>query len=497
MIAGLQAGGFRASRAFIYHQLTSQPSPLHFPLHHASSFMKLLHSVIAVLVTLKLGTALLPAQQTPAPPLPLTPPPLAPAVPSQFQPAIPPSPPSAPVPGAPMARPTPFDNAVTLQASLVLQPALLSGPFHRVREDVVTQNGINTYAVDSNLYGTLIARGNTQLLVRITEMTAMRRLDEMTQTEGYHKALERVAEEEEDAYDDYVPDDRDRLESKPSSGIGKFFHRIGESERAEERSEMRSYQKKSTEGTAKAKRDLCRMLGVNPYTTNAALLRKLDDMSRALAVGGFRMVPGPASADNSLAAVLLRTVVPTEVSTMIFDRTPADMRVLLQTNLQMMGMSPGDAAAFLANQAFTPALHAQFILGLQALPGVAGREILVRDANALSTEDMDAIFYAETAQLLATLARQGWQIASIQLHNKVPYCAMRDGSVLLALHWDYARWSPMAARAEKWLSSLQVDGKKPTNITIAMTGLASPAFRQEMEKRGYRVLDRLMKGPLK
>jgi hypothetical protein len=457
--------------------------------------MKLRSSTITVLA-LGLGSALLNAQQTPVPvPVP-APPPIAPAVPPQLQPATPPPVP-APAPGAPAAGSTPYDNAVTLQASVVLQPGLLSGPFHRVREDVVTQNGINTYAVDSNLYGTLLARGNTQLLVRITEMTAMRRLDEMTQTEGYHKAVERAAEEEEDAYDDYEPDDRDRLERSPKSGIGKFFHRIGESERKEERGEMRAYQKKSTAGVAKAKRDLCRMLGVNPYTTNAVLQRKLDDMSRALAVGGFRMVPGPSSEDNSLAAALLRAQVPQEVTTMIFERTPADMRVLLQTNLQMMGVSPADATAFLANQAFSPALHAQFILGLQALPGVAGREILVRDANALSTEDMDAIFYAETAQLLSQLARQGWQIASIQLHNKVPYCVMRDGSVLLALHWDYARWSPMAARAEKWLASLQVDGKKPTMVTIAMTGLASPAFRQEMEKRGYRVLDRLMKGPLK
>jgi hypothetical protein len=67
----------------------------------------------------------------------------------------------------------------------------------------------------------------------------------------------------------------------------------------------------------------------------------------------------------------------------------------------------------------------------------------------------------------------------------------------VALHWDYAMWSPRSENFAIALESLQVDGAKPASLIVILSGAMSPRLRQELETRGYRVQDKLIQGPLK
>jgi hypothetical protein len=167
-----------------------------------------------------------------------------------------------------------------------------------------------------------------------------------------------------------------------------------------------------------------------------------------------------------------------------------------QAALEQMGATARDAAALLSNPSFTPWLQTQFVTSLQALSGTTGRANLVRDAARSISAEADGIFYADSAKLLARLAAQKWQIARIEMKKGAPYCILRDGSVLVALQWDYACWSTSAEKLVTWLQTLQVDGNKPPSITLAITGQATARLRQELEQRGFRLFDRQIKGPL-
>jgi hypothetical protein len=328
----------------------------------------------------------------------------------------------------------------------------------------------------------------------------MKRIDDMKRTKAYNEALKEAAERESEAADDAVVDYVSPIEEAPKTLGGKFLYRIGrETEKDIDADDVRKYkafERQSALAVARAKLELCRYLSVNPYTTNRMLQRKLDDVSRAMGIGGLRLAPGLIDPDDSLASSIYRSQITPQVSALIYANDREQLRALNQAALQKMGISAPDATAFLSNTAFTPWQQTQFITALQALPGVAGRDLLLRDAARSSTEDTDATFYAETARLLAMFAAQGWQIARIELNSTLPYCILRDGSVLLAIHWDYARWSPTAERFGNWLQSLKLDGKKPASVTLAISGLASPQCRREMEQRGFKALDRLIKGPL-
>lgn len=417
----------------------------------------------------------------------------SPLVAQQPAPALP-----APIPGPPSVQQ--YESAVSLKASQILQPALLTGPLYRVREDVVTDWGMNTYAVDSYLYGTFLAHGNSQLLERIAELNALKRLDELMQTGKYRDAVEEAADEEEDAAEDVVPPSTDSIREVHSTGIGKFFQRLGDNIRTdrneEKRKDLQRFQRKSSAGVAEAKRNLCRNLGVNPYTTNVALQGRLDGMSRALGIGGFTMVPGAASSDLSPAALLNRTRITPQLSALIYEKDANALREANQLALQQSGLKPADASAFLTNPIFSPWQQTQFVLAMQSLSTVLGMDAFVRDATTSTTEEQDGIFYTETANLMAQLKAAQWPISRIELHNNAPYCVLKDGSVLLALHWDYAQWSTTAEKCATWLQSLKVNGNKPPAITIAISGVATPRCRQEMEKRGLRLQDRQDRGPL-
>jgi hypothetical protein len=409
-------------------------------------------------------------------------------------------PPSARISG----RPSPYEYTVNLNASQILQPGILSGPLFRVRDEVVTDFGINTFAIDTKAFGTFLAHTNAQLVERIAEIVAMKRIDDAKRSDAYSRAVGKAADRESDAADDAVVDYVSPIEEEPFTGIGKFFRRIGvdrETEAdidADDVREYKAYQGKKALACALAKRDLCRNLGVNPYTTNLMLQRKLDDMSNAIAMGGFKpaMIPPVDSVDSGLASSLWRGQLNPQMSALVYGKSSKELRAANKAALEQMGASAASASTFLANPYFTPWQQTQFITSLQALSGVAGRDLLVRAVAGAATEETDAIFYTGTAQLLARLATQDRQIARLELKENLPFCVLRDGSVMLALYWDFARWSPTAERCAAWLPSLRVGGEKPPSLTLAITGQASAKLCQEMEKHGIKVLDLQDRGPL-
>jgi hypothetical protein len=394
-----------------------------------------------------------------------------------------------------------YENTITLSASQMLQPVFMSGPLFHVRELVGNDWGICNYTIDSPLYGTFLAHGNNQFLERLMEISAMKRMDAVMRTEDYADAVEDAADEEEELKEDAPDPAVDSIDDAPSSGIGKFFHRIGKDiEKGFKEGEASIYGRntaRTSSRVAAAKRDLCRKLGLNPYSTNAILQARLDGMSRVMGLAKVSFQLGAESADPVASAIAVnRGKLSPAMAALVYEKGPAEIRAANQAALQQLGVGPVDAAGFCASPAFTPWYQSQFVLALQSLSGVTGLDVLVRDAATVSTTETDAIFYAETAQLLAQLKAQQWPIARVELHNNLPFCVLQDGSVLAAVHWDYASWTELADKCVQWLQTLQVNGKKPPVITIAITGVASPRCRQEMEKRGIRLLDRQNRGPL-
>jgi hypothetical protein len=78
-----------------------------------------------------------------------------------------------------------------------------------------------------------------------------------------------------------------------------------------------------------------------------------------------------------------------------------------------------------------------------------------------------------------------------------PICVAKDGIIIVAFQWDYAAWTAGAAAFTDDVQKLAEKAGTNKNMLVALSGQVSPRLRQELEKRGSTVQDRLAPGPLK
>src|SRR5436190_24082008 len=88
-------------------------------------------------------------------------------------------------------------------------------------------------------------------------------------------------------------------------------------------------------------------------------------------------------------------------------------------------------------------------------------------------------------------------IARIVMLHDFPICVAKDGTIVVALQWDYAAWTSGAAQFTNEVQKLAAPSGQTKKIVVALSGQVSPRLREELEKRGMTVRDRLVPAPLK
>jgi hypothetical protein len=392
-----------------------------------------------------------------------------------------------------------YDSSPGFKACDILQPVWLTGPHHRVREEVKTYNGLNHYVIDSP-FGTFVAHGNLMLQSRVVEILALARLREMSSSEEYVQALKRASKAPFEVVGDIVHAPGETFASVPM-GVGKFLGRVGrgvkEAAGGRERGQGEDSLIKSVSGVSRTKRELSARLAVNPYSSNEILQEEMERVAWAAFAGDmtFTAATLPISGAAGAALSALSTVELT--SSLVYEQSPLDLRKTNLSRLEAMKVPTEVSEAFLSNASFSPWHQTRLVGALQQLAGVDGRNLYVRDAARTSSSEADAVFYEQTARLIAHAHTHGIQVSRLIEMDGFPVCLTADGGFMVALHWDYAMWSPGSERFANALQSIQVEGAKPPTVTVVLTGVMSPRLRQELEGRGFKVQDRLLPGPLK
>lgn len=391
-----------------------------------------------------------------------------------------------------------YEVSPLLKASEILQIPYLVSPNHKVREEVTTHLGANRFVIDSQ-FGTFVAQGNQMLQDRVKEINALARLRDMSNTSLYADGMKEAAKVPFEVAGDLVTSPVETIGAVPR-GVGKFLGRVGrgtkEAVSGRERGEGEDGMVKRASGVSQAKRELCAELGVNPYSTNEVFQHELDRVARVISLGKMTvkaaLLPVGGAAGAALSAVSAIDV----TNNIVYEQNPLDLRKTNLGKLKGMGISEKDAGAFLANSTFSPWHQTRIVSSLEKLPGVRGRDVFLRDATTMTENETDAVFYQQTAMLIAHANASGVLIDRIGLINGFPVCIGPDGGVIVALQWDYAMWSPHSEKFASALQTMEVNGVKPPSLIVVITGAMSPRLRQELEARGFRVQDKLLKGPL-
>ncbi len=402
----------------------------------------------------------------------------------------------------PEASPSPPNSSETyeelpvLKASEILRDDVLHGPHHKVREDVPTYSGANRFTIDSD-FGVFEAEGNAMLVRRINEINAIARLKEISRTDEYKNALLKAAKSPVAAAKQIVSDPLGTVKSA-QKGIMKFMNSAGESlkgiGKSKETDKYAGSQMQQIIGFSDTKRKMAVSLGVDPYSSNPILQQELEEIAWASFAGGATFSLATLPIGGGAGVALTTTGIESSLEDILRDESPTDLKISNRRALIAMGATETEANRLLENAAFSPTAATAFVVNLKSLDGVENRRAFIKAAGTKSSTESDAIFCVQTAALMSKLHHGEHSLAQITTLGDFPICLGKDGTVIVALQWDYAARTKLAADFAQALTVRFND--KPSRL-VAISGVVSPQLRQELEAKGETVQDRFMPGPLK
>jgi hypothetical protein len=391
-----------------------------------------------------------------------------------------------------------FEELPELKASEILKPELLKGPHFEVRDPVPTGSGMNQFTIDSD-FAVFEADGNEMLLQRLKEIDAIARLQEVSRTDEFKNSLVAAAKSPLNSAKNIARDPAQAISNVPK-GIMKFLGRaketVGNVGKGGNGDLGEGSRIKDAIGYSDKKRKIALEMGIDPYTTNTVLQKQLDDVAWASWAGGFAFSAATFPISGPIGAALTVTNLNSTVEDLLREKSPSELEQINRATFRAMGASSSDIERILHGGAFTPTQSTTFAVNLKALKGVTNRGAFVKVAAQKSSTDADALFCVATAALMNRI-NEKTPIARIVMLGDFPICIAKDGTVIVALQWDYAAWTAGAAQFTSDVQKLAAHSGENKNILVALSGQVSPRLREELEKRGITVQDRLVAGPLK
>jgi hypothetical protein len=391
-----------------------------------------------------------------------------------------------------------FEELPELKASEILKPELLKGPHHVVRDPVPTASGMNQFTIDSD-FGVFEADGNEMLLQRLKEIDAIAQLAEVSRTDEFKKSLVAAAKSPLNSAKNIARDPAQAISNVPK-GIMKFLGRAKETVKNVGKGggegEGEGSRLKDAIGYSDKKRKIALQMGIDPYSTNTVLQKELDDVAWASWAGGFTFSVATAPISGPIGAALTVTDLNNTVEQLLREKSPSELEQINRGTFRGVGGSASDTERILNGGAFTPTQFTTFAVNLKALKGVANRGAFVKVAAQKSTTEADALFCVHTAALMNQV-HEKTPIARMVMLRDFPICVAKDGTIIVALQWDYAAWTSGAARFTDEVQKLADKSGQGAHVFVGLSGQVSPRLRQELETRGFTVHDRLAQGPLK
>jgi hypothetical protein len=357
---------------------------------------------------------------------------------------------------------------------------------------------MNQFTIDSD-FGVFEADGNEMLLQRLKEIDAIARLQDVSRTDEFKKSLVAAAKSPLNSAQAIARDPAQAIANVPK-GLMKFLGRAKESVQNvgkggnDDMGDGRRL--KDAIGYSEKKRKIALEMGVDPYSTNTVLQKQLDDVAMASWAGGFGFSVATLPISGAAKAILTVTNVNSTVTDLLREKTPSELEEINRSTFRAMGASASDIDRILSGGAFTPTQATAFAVHLKALKGVANRGSFVKAAAQRSTTEADALFCVYTAALMDQINQQT-PIGKIVMIGDFPVCVAKDGTIIVALQWDYAAWTSGAASFTRDVQKLAGKSGQNAHISVDLSGEVSPRLREELQNLGITVQDRLVPGPLK
>ena len=347
----------------------------------------------------------------------------------------------------------PVEVPPVLPASELAPPYLLQGPTFTVDDQVPIQGMLGQFTIRAEV-GTFAAHGREMLRIRVGELHAIAQIERMSKSDVFlQAAAQAVARPVESMA--HLLEDPVQTAHGLSGGVERFFGRVelgaqqiagaasGPAPSSTDRAELLAKRvgglTANVLGYETERRALAKSLGVDPYTTNPVLAKKLNDMawvafSGRVGVNTLISVFVPASIAISATSF---------TNSLIYDTPAADLIVRNQQRLMAMGASDEQTQRLSKNHTADVTVLTSLVSALDRLAGVNGRPAVIALATTATTED-EARFLANAVEMLAAQQQTGAPLAQVGARGTVIGWP-QNGAPLVPGAVDYVAWTERVA----------------------------------------------------
>jgi hypothetical protein len=382
-----------------------------------------------------------------------------------------------------------FEKPPVLAAKDLVAEKLLTGQGVRVESQVPTDGVMGTFTIhaDADTYhdnaGTYHVRGHELFTIRMGELPAIVQLEETSKTATFAKSVGASAARPVKAAGHMIMNPVDTVTGLPS-GVGRLFERVGtgagniwEASTDPDQSGLKQAGTATRDalGYEQERRELAKKLGVDPYTTNPVLARKLDEIAWVSFAGRLGVSAAMAVAvPGSMIITGVRTV-----DNLVWDTPRGDLIVRVETKLKEMKVPEASSRAFMHNPAIPLSLQASIVENLGRLTNASGRAGVIALTGGLVTESQTR-FVASAVRMLADYHEKTKPITAVVAPGPV-IGRNRDGVLILPAPVDYISWT------ERVASFATSPDLKASQRTILLSGKMSPRAGKEFEALGWTV----------
>ena len=386
-----------------------------------------------------------------------------------------------------MAATLPAIEAMPTLPATALAPAnLLNGPGYTVDTDVPVIGYMGQFTLRAPS-GTFKADGSEMLTIRIAELAAIAQASTLSQTGMFADALARSAQRTGQAISQAVMNPVETVASIPA-GVGRFFQSTARtvSRVAESATGAGSPEQSGTAdatrnalGVNRAKRQIAKRVGADPYTTNPVLAKQLDDLAWASFAGGVSLDVALAVSTAGVATAVSATAT---VSNLVWDKSPEDIRSINEGRLAAMGADANTIRAFVTNRWYPPTLSVPFVDNLAQLPRAKGRAALIALASTAASES-EARYMVNVANMARRLGLAEGEPVAFDLTGRIVVVRTRGNRMVVPAPVDYIVWTEPV---KKFAQRAPTPGVRRE---ILVSGSASQSARDGLAATGWMLKD--------
>ncbi len=391
------------------------------------------------------------------------------------------------------AAPAASEPDPVLTAAAVLGATPLTGADYTIDPAVRTPDTYHLFTVTSP-FGTFEAVGLAQVEVRLQEIAAMRRLEELSKAGVFARSagesLVKVGTGVVNAVTDPV---------ETAKGIGGGVKRFGvnlgrRTKRVVQRMTddtpgngdsstgtgarvggAAASAAKSLIGINGARRRWARRVGADPYTTNPVLKDALERIAAVDAAGGIAtsiVVPIPPIVGTTA-----------KVGDLVWGTDPEELRKLNEQRARDIGATSDDATAFFRNRAFTLTMQTRLVAALATVRVPGTGDYLASAAEA--ADEREALFFVESAELLQR-EHETSAVTRVLTDSRALVASRAGGEAIVVLPFDWLRatettgaeFAELARRAEAELGA--------STRRVVVSGTVTDAATAALAAAGWR-----------